>query len=110
MLQFSYLHIASGWTLPANGVYGDAAGSLHASLIAAGQTGGLKYGGCTSFQGVYSGYYSGNNFYNQGVYGEYWYATARSGTEAYTIYINRDGYLGNSYGFKNIGFAVRCYR
>ncbi|MDR2338488.1 MAG: hypothetical protein LBE20_07645 [Deltaproteobacteria bacterium] len=97
----------SGWTLPANGVYG----TLSSDMISAMGGDGLKYGGGLAFQAPYSSIYSGVSFDSQSNYGTYWSSTEYSDDSAYYLSFNYTGSLATSRSpLKSIYLAVRCYR
>ena len=60
------------------------------------------------FLAVYGGIYNSNSAFEGGrVRGDYWSSVAYSTTQAYTIYIDRDG-NSTDHRNKNIGRSVRC--
>ena len=59
------------------------------------------------FLGVYTGFYSGSNFYNGGAGGSYWSSTAYSNDSGYGLNFYSSGARVDGYD-KYFGFAVRC--
>jgi uncharacterized protein (TIGR02145 family) len=99
----------TGWTLPANGVYGVLDTAIKTWI--SNNPDGLKYGGASAFQLPYAGYYYGSSFSSQGSSGRYWSSTESSSDGAYNLYFGSSGALStSSHSSKDYYFAVRCYR
>ena len=63
----------------------------------------------SAFSPVYSGYYTSGSLYDTGSYGDWWSATASSGTIQYYLRYN-GGSLYTYSSSKYLGFSVRCIR
>jgi uncharacterized protein (TIGR02145 family) len=99
----------TGWTLPANGVYGVLNTAIKTWI--SNNPDGLKYGGASAFQLPYAGCYYSSSFYLQGSYGYYWSSTEGGSSGAYDLYFNSSGdLLTSNYSYKVAYYAVRCYR
>jgi uncharacterized protein (TIGR02145 family) len=97
----------AGWTLPANGIYGD----LNSKMIDVLGENGLVYGGGLAFQAPYSGLYNGSDLSAQGYDGCYWGSTQNGASLAHCMFFNSSTYLHtNSYTSRMFYVAVRCYR
>ncbi len=62
----------------------------------------------TNWLGVLSGRYH-NGLVTQGSIGYWWSSTASNATQAYSLYLDNNTYVGPAFNFDKLrGYAVRC--
>jgi len=109
----------AGWHLPSDvewtALVDYAGGRKTAGKKLKSKTGWVNNGNGTDehgFSALPGGYCnSGGNFYNAGKYGNWWSATEKNASDAWTRYMYCNGeYVNRNYGGKAFLFSVRCLK